>query len=102
MASVFRVLEEGMRVFSYFVEPEGVALNPGKLGASWAKVATFGRSVSLDRNEKAQHIFYNQILVALHVVNIDISFNVLCYNGEKSEIWFGCTFKKSKNILGTS
>lgn len=30
LANVLRILEEEMRVFSYFVEPEGVVLNPGK------------------------------------------------------------------------
>lgn len=63
------------------------------LGASWAKVAALGRSVSLDGNEKAQHMFYSQLLVALHVVNTGISFYVLHYKREKSRVLFGCTFK---------
>lgn len=38
-----------------------VVLNTWKTspGASWAKVVTFGRSVSLNRNERAQYMFYN-------------------------------------------
>ena len=45
-------------------------------GASWAKVVTFGRSVSLDRNERAQHMFSNELLVALYVVNVAIFLKV--------------------------
>lgn len=60
--------------------------------ASWTKVDTFGRTVPLGGNEKGQHMFYSQLLVALHVVNTDISFNVLFYKGGKSRVLFGCIF----------
>lgn len=38
-------------------------------------------------------MFYSQLFVTLHAVNIDISFNVLYYKGEESRVLFGCTFK---------
>lgn len=59
-----------------------MVLNPEKLGASWGTVATFGRSVFLLGNEKAQRVLQS-ITCGTDVVNIDVSFNVLYYKGGK-------------------
>jgi len=32
----------------------------------------FGRSVSLDRDERVQHRFYNELCVALYIINVAI------------------------------
>lgn len=92
LASGFRILEEGMGVFSYFVEPEGEVLNPGKLFACkldkgryfWKKCSSWWEW------EGTTHVLQS---ITCSTACSDISFNVLFYKGGKSGVLFGCTFK---------